>query len=186
MLAPYVLILVCWLVLIFYWLVSSFNTKRYASRNLWTWRPRLLILVIILFALHVPVVDNTLAREVSFVSPLWMRWLGVVVCALGVALAIWARVYLGRNWGMPMSLKQDAELVTTGPYEYIRNPIYTGFLLAMLGATLATFWWVVALVVMGGYFIWSSLTEEKIMLKAFPQQYPPYKARTWRLIPYVW
>jgi len=63
-----------------------------------------------------------------------MGGVGVALCALGIGLAIWARTYLGRNWGMPMSRKENPELVTSGPYAYVRHPIYTGLLIAMLGS----------------------------------------------------
>jgi protein-S-isoprenylcysteine O-methyltransferase Ste14 len=79
----------------------------------------------------------------------------------GLALAVWARVYLGRNWGMPMSQKADPELVTTGPY------------------------WLIAVVVLGAYFLFSAVIEERTMAKLFPADYPPYKRATKMLIPYI-
>jgi hypothetical protein len=51
---------------------------------------------------------------------------GAVLCMLGLAFAVWARVALGRSWRMPMTLHDDPELVTAGPYHYVRHPIYTG------------------------------------------------------------
>ena len=64
--------------------------------------------------------------------------IGAVVFASGLALAIWARVHLGRNWGMPMTQKDEPELVMSGPYRYVRHPIYSGLLAAVLGTALAT------------------------------------------------
>jgi hypothetical protein len=55
-----------------------------------------------------------------------LSWTGVALCVLGFGLAISARWHLGRNWGMPMSRKEQPELVTSGPYAYIRHPIYIG------------------------------------------------------------
>ena len=63
--------------------------------------------------------------------------LGVALCALGVGLAIYARFYLGSNWGLPMSRKANPELITSGPYAFVRHPIYSGLLLAMIGSALA-------------------------------------------------
>ena len=54
---------------------------------------------------------------------------GVVVCAAGIGLAALGRFYLGRNWGLPASRKEDPELVTEGPYHYARHPIYGGIML---------------------------------------------------------
>ena len=104
----------------------------------------------------------------------------------GLALAVWARIYLGKNWGMPMSEKQNPELVTSGPYRYIRHPIYSGILLAALGSTVdISIYWLVVVIIAGGYFIYSALVEEKLMLKQFPKVYPSYMKRTKMLIPFI-
>jgi protein-S-isoprenylcysteine O-methyltransferase Ste14 len=64
-----------------------------------------------------------------------------------VGLAVLGRFYLGRNWGLPASRKENPELVTDGPYSYVRHPIYGGILLAMLGTAIgAGAFWVVPLV----------------------------------------
>ena len=71
-----------------------------------------------------------------------LGWTGVALCLLGFGLAINARRHLGRNWGTPMSRKEQPELVTSGPYALIRHPIYTGLILAMLGSAIGVnvFW----------------------------------------------
>ena len=104
----------------------------------------------------------------------------------GLGLAVWARVHLGRNWGTPMSEKVDAELVTSGPYRYIRNPIYSGLILAAIGTSVAISWyWLVAAVLMGAYFVYSAGVEEQTMLRLFPDSYPEYRRSTRKLIPFV-
>jgi protein-S-isoprenylcysteine O-methyltransferase Ste14 len=85
-----------------------------------------------------------------------------------------------------MSEKVDAELVTTGPYRYIRNPIYSGIILATIGTSVAISWyWLVAVVLMGAYFIYSANVEEQTMLRLFPNTYPEYKRSTKMLIPFI-
>ena len=85
-----------------------------------------------------------------------------------------------------MSEKVDAELVTTGPYRYIRNPIYSGMILAAIGTAVAVSWyWLVAVVLMGAYFIYSATVEEHIMERLFPNDYPAYKRSTKMLIPFI-
>jgi protein-S-isoprenylcysteine O-methyltransferase Ste14 len=111
---------------------------------------------------------------------------GAIVFAAGLLLAVWARIHLGRNWGMPMSEKAEPELITDGPYRFVRHPIYTGILLAMLGTGLAiSLWWLIACLLIGAYFIYSAHVEEGNLLRAFPRQYPVYRAGTKMLIPFV-
>jgi len=105
---------------------------------------------------------------------------------LGLALAVWARIYIGRNWGMPMSEKADPELVTTGPYSAIRHPIYSGIILAMIGTTLAvSLYWLIAVVLVGAYFLYSATMEERYLTEIFPDAYPRYQQSTKMLIPFV-
>ncbi len=88
---------------------------------------------------------------------------------------------------MPMSVQENAELATTGPYAYIRNPIYSGMLLAMLGSMLvAGLSWLIPFIFFAIYFIYSAKAEEKLMLAQFPDTYPAYKKRTKMLIPFVY
>jgi protein-S-isoprenylcysteine O-methyltransferase Ste14 len=95
-------------------------------------------------------------------------------------------VYLGRNWGMPMSRRADPELVTTGPYRRVRHPIYSGLILAMAGTAIAvSLYWLNAVAISGAYFLFSAVIEERTMAKLFPAAYPPYKRATKMLIPYL-
>src|SRR5262249_45907611 len=66
----------------------------------------------------------------------WREWLGVAITYVGAAVAIWARVALGANWSARVQLKVGHELVRRGPYAYVRHPIYTGFLLAVIGTAI--------------------------------------------------
>ena len=144
-------------------------------------------IVIVLLALYVPVVRHAFQNVQAHVSSsMVMGLIGVVFCALGIGLAILARVYLGRNWGMPMSQKENPELVTTGPYGFVRHPIYAGMLLAMLGSAIgSSVFWVLPLILFGAYFIHSARREETLMITQFPDQYPSYIKRTKMLLPFV-
>ena len=97
-----------------------------------------------------------------------------------------ARIYLGTNWGMPMTQKAEPELVTTGPYRFVRHPIYSGLLLAIVGTALASnLYWLIGLLVVGAYFIYSATVEERNMSSTFPDVYPGYREHTKMLIPFV-
>ena len=180
----------CWIMLAIYWLGASFGAKKSIRDGYWRGGIfiRLAILVVIILAVRVPGHRQWLARYAygPLIAAEPARVIGVALCFCGVALAIWARVHLGRNWGMPMSQRQDPELVTSGPYALVRHPIYTGFLLAALGSALsAGSLWLFYFAAMGGYFIFSATREEKNMARQFPAAYPAYRARTKMLIPFV-
>ncbi len=163
-------ILAGWVVFWVYWLSASIGVKAGSSR--WTQfagvRVGVILVVLLLFRVRA-------FKGQTTTSDPWLQGIGLAVFLLGLALAVWARIYLGRNWGMPMSQKVDPELVTTGPYSRIRHPIYSGIILAMVGTTIATSpFWLVAVAALGGYFLYSAVTEERFMSGLFPDSYPEY------------
>lgn len=87
---------------------------------------------------------------------------------------------------MPMSEKADPELVTTGPYRSVRHPIYSGIILAMIGTAIAvSLYWLIAVALIGAYFIYSAVMEERHMASVFPDAYPKYKRSTKMMIPFT-
>jgi protein-S-isoprenylcysteine O-methyltransferase Ste14 len=85
-----------------------------------------------------------------------------------------------------MSEKVDPELVTTGPYRRVRHPIYSGIILAMIGTAIAVSWyWLLAVVLLGAYFVYSAVMEERYIAGLFPDTYPAYKRSTKMLVPFV-
>jgi protein-S-isoprenylcysteine O-methyltransferase Ste14 len=176
-----VVILAGWVAFWIYWLAASIGVK--AGQTRWTRFAgiRVGIILVVLLLLRVRAV-----KEHTITSNPWLQGIGLALFFLGLALAIWARVYLGRNWGMPMSQKVDPELVTTGPYHSIRHPIYSGIVLAMIGTTIAvSLYWLVAVILLGAYFLYSAIVEERSMARLFPDSYPEYKRSTKMLIPFI-
>ncbi|MDA8271395.1 MAG: isoprenylcysteine carboxylmethyltransferase family protein [Actinomycetota bacterium] len=106
---------------------------------------------------------------------------------MGLGFAIWARVHIGRNWGTPMTQRDDPELVTSGPYRFVRHPIYSGILVAGVGTAMALLsWvWVTAVVLTGIYFVYSATVEERYMNERFPESYQAYKRSTKMLVPFI-
>jgi protein-S-isoprenylcysteine O-methyltransferase Ste14 len=85
-----------------------------------------------------------------------------------------------------MSRRADPELVTTGPYQWIRHPIYSGILLGLAGTAIAvSAYWLIAVAITGAYFLVSAVVEERTMAKLFPAAYPPYRRVTKMLIPFL-
>ena len=111
----------------------------------------------------------------------------LLLTALGCGFAIWARVTLGANWSGRVTVKQDHELVTRGPYSLTRHPIYTGILLALVGTALAVGQWrgVIAIVVIAIAFVLKISQEERMMMQTFPAAYPEYRQRVKALVPGV-
>ena len=177
----------CWVVFIIYWIVAAVGSKKTLnSFGVRSWFvSRIVLVVVLVLAFSNQAVRDGMKYQPGVATP-GLAALGALLAIIGIGLAVWARTYLGRNWGMPQSVKEKPELVTTGPYSYIRHPIYTGVLLAMLGTGLATSaLWFLIFVIGGGYFIYSAFQEEKLMVKTFPDTYPAYKARTKMLIPFI-
>jgi protein-S-isoprenylcysteine O-methyltransferase Ste14 len=114
-------------------------------------------------------------------------WIGLALLCAGLAFAVWARVELGRNWSGSVTVKEGHELIRSGPYGYVRHPIYTGLIAALLG-TAATSGSVrgflgVALIVAS--FLRKMSTEERFMRDTFPEEYARYSARVPALIPFT-
>ena len=125
-------------------------------------------------------------RDGDINSDAWRAGLGLFLFALGLGFAIWARLHIGRNWGTPMSQKDEPELVTSGPYRLVRHPIYSGILLAGVGTALALSWrWLIAVVLAGLYFTYSATVEERYLGQEFPTTYPAYKRSTKMLVPFL-
>ena len=182
MVAAGIVIGVVWVAFWLYWFVSAADAKsanRSGRAAYVATRVVLVVVIHLLSRLHI------FRSRVALHAP-WLLALGLVLFFAGLGLAVWARLYIGRNWGMPMSQKQDPELVTTGPYSKVRHPIYTGIISAMIGTALAlSLLWLTVAAILGGYFIFSATREEKYMASQFPATYPAYKRTTRMLIPYI-
>ena len=171
---------IAWIVFWIYWFASALGAKQGTSA--WRRRTPLNGLTVVAVVVLIRVFRG---GSLAVHSPV-LGAIGAVVFASGLALAVWARIHLGRNWGMPMSEKTEPELITSGPYRLIRHPIYSGLLLALLGTALATnLIGLIIVAVLAVYFYYSASIEEKNLSRTFPTAYPAYRAGTKMLIPFV-
>ena len=171
-----------WIAFWVYWVAVSIESKATQKRAASSLPIRVAIILVVLALFR----SRALRDHSTTIDNPWLEVIGLAVFLLGLALAIWARIYLGRNWGTPMSQKVDPELVTTGPYRYIRHPIYSGIILGMIGTTMAiSLYWLVAVVLLGAYFVYSATVEERNMAGLFPETYAAYRSSTKMLIPFV-
>jgi protein-S-isoprenylcysteine O-methyltransferase Ste14 len=183
-----VLIPALWLAWIAYWWYSARDVKK-------TSRPeplrsklkhRIPLVLGALFLAAPRLVPRVLTRRFvpgSLVYPA----VGTLLLALGLGFAVWARRHLGRNWSAQVVVKEDHALVRSGPYRYVRHPIYTGILLAFLGMALTIGEWraLVGLAFVLLSFMVKSREEEGRMRETFPE-YQEYQRRTAALVPYVY
>jgi protein-S-isoprenylcysteine O-methyltransferase Ste14 len=177
-----------WLVWAFYWWLTSRDVKETARREpvlsrvahlgpmlagaAILWSPRL----------GVPALD---ARFMPW-GP-WQFWCGAAVTAGGLAFAVWARRHIGRNWSAIVTLKQDHELVTSGPYALVRHPIYTGLLSGFLGSAFALGRWsgLLAVAIVYLALLRKYRLEERWMRERFGMAYDAYRARVKALVPFL-
>jgi protein-S-isoprenylcysteine O-methyltransferase Ste14 len=176
-----VLFAVGWILFWVYWLAMAFTMKK--GRVLWSHELRIRVLIVVV---AVVLVRLGAFRSGNLNTDPWRAGFGLVLFAVGLGFAVWARVNIGRNWGTPMSQKAEPELVTSGPYRLTRHPIYSGILLGTIGTSVALSWfWLIATALAGVYFIYAATVEERYLTSQFPDAYPAYKRSTKMLVPYV-
>jgi len=192
---PVTLSIIVWPIIVFYavWAITLLSVKKTVEKDtisegsywIFTVIGAMLVLVpaIVPEFVNLPVLGIPLIR-----SSLTLQSFGFLIEALGVCLAVWARITLGRNWSSSVTFKENHELITKGPYRLVRHPIYTGMTSMYLGVAiylgmLAGFLGVLFI----SYSFWiKSRQEEKLMIRHFPKEYAAYKKTTKALIPFIY
>jgi protein-S-isoprenylcysteine O-methyltransferase Ste14 len=170
-----------WAAFWLYWLVAAFSVKK--GRVPWSreLRIRAVIAVVVIVLIRLGAF-----RGHGLDTDPWRAGVGLALFALGLGFAIWARMHIGRNWGTPMTQKDEPELVTSGPYHLVRHPIYSGILAAGIGTAVALSWlWLTAVALAGVYFLYSAIVEERDMNDQFPGSYAVYRRSTKMLVPFI-
>src|SRR5438105_7778980 len=138
-----------WATFWLYWLVAAFSVK--SGRIPWSRQLRIRAVAVVTVILLARL--GALRGHGLNTDP-WRAGLGIVLFAVGLGFAIWARVHIGRNWGGPMTQKDEPELVTSGPYHLVRHPIYAGVVVAGVGTAVALNWgWMIVVALAGVYFV---------------------------------
>ncbi|MBI6546026.1 MAG: isoprenylcysteine carboxylmethyltransferase family protein [Cyanobacteria bacterium NC_groundwater_1444_Ag_S-0.65um_54_12] len=186
---PNRLILIFWSIFVLIWTIGALRGKPVTRRE-----------TTILQASHglfLAAAFSLLFLRITAVGPLGHYLLpndeftlavGAGLTALGIAFAIWARIVLGGNWSSMVTVKENHQLICTGPYALSRHPIYTGILLAFLGTAIAGgtagafLGWLFAIVA----FMRKSSIEERWMREHFGDDYDKYARAVRYLLPFVW
>ena len=182
------IILLPWVIFLLVWgAMTFFSSKKIEVHGaLGGNMANLLLLTVpmIFFALPAAFILNAVVIPKSQVS----QGIGLAVAMIGVAIAVWARVVLGKNWSSDISFKENQTLITGGPYATVRHPIYTGVILMVLGIAVY-FGYIAGFIGLIISFVGASLKlrgEEGLMSDHFPKEYGEYKKRTKAIIPYVY
>jgi protein-S-isoprenylcysteine O-methyltransferase Ste14 len=180
---------ISWLVFTVFWAVSALRVRRTARAE--PLPSRLIHSCLLLGAFALLFTDGLrvgpLAWRVVPAAPA-VELAGAVLAALGIALAIWARLFLGQNWSAAVTIKEEHRLVRSGPYALVRHPIYAGILVAMLGTALAVgeVRGLVAVVLALIAWVRKSRIEEEWLLRHFGEEYARYRHQVKALIPLVY
>lgn len=127
----------CWVVFFLYWAISALSSKvakksEPVADRLQRMAPLAVAYVLLFYqAAKFGWLDKRFIQDSSAAAVI-----GVALTGAGVAFAIWARWHLGANWSAIVSIREEHELIRTGPYRRVRHPIYTGMLLAIAGTAL--------------------------------------------------
>jgi protein-S-isoprenylcysteine O-methyltransferase Ste14 len=180
---PLILSVLEWIMFSLYWSAAAKNVSRPLDSELSRSRRFHVTLVNIALLFVVLPVYGLIPRFLP--DALWVACLGLSIQSASLALAVWARRHLAAHWSGEITIKVDHELIRSGPYRFVRHPIYasilgmylgsaivSGHVLAILGLTLAGF-----------AYRRKILMEDANLRRAFGETYDIYQSQTGALLP---
>lgn len=185
--SPGYLVGASWLLFAAYWFVTAFGAKAPAKAERASERVGHMILMVLGFMLLRYTAPHSLHLLNSRFVPdvRWIYWLGAYLTFAGVMFAIWARRTIGREWSATVQIKQDHQLIRSGPYARIRHPIYTGMLLALAGTALAIgeYRALLGLAVIAVGFVQKAKKEESFLAVQFGAAFAEHRLHTGFFLP---
>jgi protein-S-isoprenylcysteine O-methyltransferase Ste14 len=175
----------CWVAVVLGWLAGAiyYQSREPAERTRASYLSPLWITTIIVVVVSAAVPRaDWVPLEVHAPG---IRLLGLAVLLAATALTLWARLALGAMWSAAPTVKQEHQLRTRGPYAITRHPIYTGLLGMLLGSGLlaGSGRWIMYFPIYLVLLQFKIHTEERLMLAEFPDDYPRYRQRVPQLAP---
>ncbi|WP_322069097.1 methyltransferase family protein [Paraburkholderia bannensis] len=181
-------IVVPWLLWLAYWIATAQavkSTARKEARSARTWQS----LPLIAGGALVILPDPTLAALLPDLARLGpVQFAGFATVVAGLLFSVWARVHLGANWSVSVTLKEGHELIRSGPYALVRHPIYTGCLVALVGSALIGETWrgAVGVVLIFASLAFKVRVEENWLTGHFGDAYARYRREVAALIPGIY
>jgi len=177
--------IVLWIAFFTYWGIASKNeapTSKKEPPASTVFHQFFLGIALLLLLMPIPGLFGRFLPESYF-----LVGLGAAIQAGFILLAVWARRHLGRNWSAEVRIAVDHELVRTGPYQYLRHPIYTSMLGMFLGTAISSgeLHSLVAVVILSTLYWRKTRLEERILQDTFGREYDIYRRGTWALVPLV-
>jgi len=145
-------------------------------------------LTTIIFSLEYIIAPRTFSFAYPFNFPDWLRIAGTIMLACGLLLLWSAHHHLDRSFSSFVASSEGQPMVTSGPYQYVRHPIYTAYFLNYLGGGLLASNTVLA-IIPTLCFLWMVALrigeEEQLLVNLFGDDYVDYMERTPRFLPFV-
>lgn len=177
-----------WAAFAAYWGIAAFRVKQTKAKESWVSRITHLVPMGVGFALLFSnaLRRGALARRFLPDHPA-IQSLGILLTLGGIGLAIWARRTLGQNWSGIVTLKVDHQLIRSGPYAYVRHPIYSGILLAAAATAVTLGEWrgVLGVLIIVLAAVRKARIEDAWLRKQFGREFEEYRRETPALVPKI-
>ena len=176
--------LVLWMIFGVYWGIAGLDSAPTKNSESWVstyFHQFLLCAAFLLLILPVSGLNGWfLPQRLHFVVAV-----GATVQTGFILMAVWARRHLGRNWSAEVRIAVDHELVRTGPYRFLRHPIYTAMLGMFLGTAIASSQYhaLIGLALLVVAYLRKTRLEDQILAQTFGADYNAYRRHTWALVP---
>ncbi len=171
------------------WIIGAFTSKQNVRSQSWASRFGMVAIAMVEYwsLFWIARYFGVVYRRFLPGSAIYL-WVGLFMTIAGVIFAIWARITLGRNWSGTVTVKQNHELIRTGPYALTRHPIYTGIAFAVFGTTIfdGKIRSLIFVVAMLTVLIQKMKIEEQFMTDEFGSTYASYQKGTKALVPFIW
>ena len=182
------LFFIVWIGYFVYWWVKAKNvTSSVRTESLLSRLIRAISIVLSLMLIAIPISPIKLLDLRLLPNSNLFFWIGVFITISGLCFSALARKYLGKNWSQAVTIKDDHQLITDGPYTIVRHPIYTGLLLGFIGTSIAVgeLRGLIADVLVFSVLLFKLKLEDKWLLEQFGESYKIYCQKVSAFIPFI-